>query len=172
MVKKMKNSANPIVDSINKQILEYPTTGFPLGKDNSYKITVSEDLDRGHRHFSGFHWLYPGMFIPGNQTYDTLMDIARITLEKKINSGGGHTGWSASWESCLWGRLRNGDNAVKALKKILDKYLSKNLLGLHPKLLPNIQSCVTCYGAVPPNQISAGDTTSRGMTTADSSVVS
>lgn len=30
-------------------------------------ITVTEDGDPGHRHFSSMHWLYPGIFLPSDE---------------------------------------------------------------------------------------------------------
>jgi hypothetical protein len=167
----MKNSANPVISESTGLILEYPINTFPLSlsrpnssSSSSPSIHLDESLDPGHRHFSSLHWLYPGIFQP--HLSSTLLSATTKTLSNKIQSGGGHTGWSAAWETCLWSRLRQNNQATSALKKLLTRYLSRNLLGLHPKLAPNHQNCVTCYHPRP----TSGDTNHRGMTTSDSSV--
>ena len=33
----------------------------------SAPMTVTEDGDPGHRHFSSMHWLYPGTFLPSDE---------------------------------------------------------------------------------------------------------
>ena len=33
----------------------------------STPMTVTEDGDPGHRHFSSMHWLYPGTFLPSDE---------------------------------------------------------------------------------------------------------
>lgn len=166
----MKNSANPIVSDATGLILEYPTDLLPLTSSNSlsHSIKVDEIFDQGHRHFSSFHWLYPGVFHP--HLSSSLLQATKATMTKKIQSGGGHTGWSAAWEISLWSRLRESQSTEKAMKKLLSKYVTRNLFGLHPKLAPNKQNCVTCYGPFSSSQIPHGDTEHRGMTTADASV--
>lgn len=148
-------------------ILEYTTETFPVSRNSSTSsntLRVDESLDQGHRHFSSFHWLYPGLFQPLSPT---LLKATTKTLSKKIQSGGGHTGWSAAWEVCLWSRLRQSTSATTALKKLLDRFFTRNLFGLHPKLGPNKPNCVTCYA---PLTQAKGDTDHRGMTTSDGSV--
>ena len=45
--------------------------------------------------------------------------------------GGGHTGWSGAWVANLWTRLKNGDNALMAIKQVLKKNTAYNLFDLH-----------------------------------------
>jgi hypothetical protein len=175
----MKNSAVPIIHPSTNQILEYPIYNLPLTASKTKAIQLSETLDRGHRHFSSLHWLYPGTFIPfdlkGRVSYHEgdeyeMIQATKTTLGAKIAAGGGHTGWSAAWETCLWARLRKGTNSLTSLKKLFAKYLSRNLFGLHPKLQPSQSNCETCYA--PSTHAPRGDTVSRGMSTGDASVVS
>lgn len=139
VVQKMMNAANPVVSPLTGLVLEYPTRLSELR---------SEGFDNGHRHFSHLHWLYPGTFLP--HSANTSTDIFRAagkTLSAKISSGGGHTGWSKMWESCLWARLRNGHQVGNAIHEGLSKYFTpEGLMGLHPKLGPSdVQGCNTCF---------------------------
>ncbi|RYY68845.1 hypothetical protein EON63_24355, partial [archaeon] len=97
---------------------------------------VDEDMDRGHRHFSGFHFLFPALFPPAHSAslLEQVMDqlkkplVASFSpsssnpgdqqvvqaylgslraLHKKREAGGGHTGWSAAWESVLYAHVYN-----------------------------------------------------------------
>jgi hypothetical protein len=64
-------------------------------------------LDAGHRHWSGVWAMYPGRQISPNRTPE-LAKAARRTIELKLRSDGGHTGWSAAWLASLWTRLHDG----------------------------------------------------------------
>jgi hypothetical protein len=106
-------------------------------------MTIKARVDLAHRHFSGLHWLYPGTFIP--MKGESLLEPARMALLTKSQAGGGHTGWSAAWEACLWARARDPEKAFLALSKVLTRYSAPNLLGLHPQLMKT-GACPTCYG--------------------------
>jgi hypothetical protein len=170
LIRRMKNSANPVISERTGLILEYPINTFPLSSNGSSSplsplIQLDESLDPGHRHFSSLHWFYPGVFHP--HLTSSLFSATLKTLSyKTIQSNGGHTGWSAAWETCLWSRLRKPNETINAMKKLIQNYFSRNLFGLHPKLAPSHQNCVTCYGPHP----SPGDTNRRGMITTDSSI--
>ena len=146
----------------------------------SGETVFSEDLDPGHRHFSGLHWLYPNTFLPflpdyspqpptdarkktsteneetksdtseKNTKYLTLKRAAYNTLRTKTERGGGHTGWSATWEAALYARLHQPTAALNALTKLVTRYLAPNLLCLHPPLeaLNDVQ-CSTCFNESP-----------------------
>lgn len=65
----------------------------------------------------------------------------------QIAAGGGHTGWSAAWEACLWSRLQRPEQALAALLRLLKRFSAENLLSLHPALEPSgEEQCATCYG--------------------------
>jgi alpha-L-fucosidase 2 len=93
-----------------------------------------EDFDEpepGHRHISHLFALHPGNQITPSGTPD-LAKAARTTLERRLSSGGGHTGWSRAWIINFWSRLGDGDNAHEHLKLLLSKSTSDNLFDLHP----------------------------------------
>ncbi|MBE5796594.1 MAG: glycoside hydrolase family 95 protein [Clostridiales bacterium] len=84
----------------------------------------------GHRHISHLFALYPGRQI----TADTPAEFAaaRATLEKRLNCGGGHTGWSRAWIMCLWARLRDGEKAGENIRLLLERSTLPNLFDNHP----------------------------------------
>jgi len=61
-----------------------------------------------------------------------LAKAARITLERRLAHGGGHTGWSRAWIINMWARLQDGDNAYKNIIELLKKSTLPNLFDNHP----------------------------------------
>ena len=58
-----------------------------------------EDFDEpepGHRHMSHLYALHPGDQITLRGTPE-LAKAARVSLERRLAAGGGHTGWSRAW---------------------------------------------------------------------------
>jgi alpha-L-fucosidase 2 len=53
-------------------------------------------------------------------------------LEKRLASGGGHTGWSRAWIICFWARLGDGDRAGDNIQSLLAKSTLPNLFDTHP----------------------------------------
>jgi alpha-L-fucosidase 2 len=90
-----------------------------------------EEEDPGHRHISHLFALYPGDLISASATPD-LARAARITLERRLAHGGGHTGWSRAWIINLWARLRDGEKAYENVLELLRKSTLNNLFDNHP----------------------------------------
>lgn len=121
--------------------------------------SASEELiveDKGHRHWSSMHWLYPSSFVPfsiganfeSNKTAGRLLKIAAIrSMLEKCSSGGGHTGWSAIWGSSLWARLGESDHVWTLIKRTIQSYRTENFMGLHPSLQQKDfgDDCETCF---------------------------
>src|SRR5207247_682437 len=61
-----------------------------------------------------------------------LAKAARISLERRLASGGGHTGWSRAWIVNFWARLGDGDKAHEHLIALLGKSTLPNLFDDHP----------------------------------------
>src|SRR5207253_3167760 len=57
---------------------------------------------------------------------------ARTTLERRLEHGGGRTGWSRAWIINFWDRLEEGDLAYENLLALLRKSTLPNLFDLHP----------------------------------------
>jgi alpha-L-fucosidase 2 len=94
----------------------------------------SEDYDEpepGHRHISHLFALHPGKQITRRGTPE-LAKAAKATLERRLQHGGGHTGWSRAWIINFWARLGEGEAAFENLLALLRKSTAPNLLDLHP----------------------------------------
>ena len=84
----------------------------------------------GHRHISHLFALYPGDLI--NTGTPELQRAARITLERRLAHGGGHTGWSRAWIINMWARLRDGEKAYENVLALLRRSTLSNLFDNHP----------------------------------------
>jgi alpha-L-fucosidase 2 len=93
-------------------------------------IKEYEEAEPGHRHMSHLFGLHPGTQI----TPDTpeLYTAARATLERRLQNGGGHTGWSRAWIINHYARLRDGNECYKHLRLLLEKSTLPNLFDNHP----------------------------------------
>jgi len=85
----------------------------------------------GHRHMSHLYTIYPSPVFTWNKTPDW-MEAGRKSLEMRLKSGGGYTGWSAAWIVNLRARLRDGEKAGEAVSKLLTQSTHKNLFDTHP----------------------------------------
>ncbi|MED5018784.1 glycoside hydrolase family 95 protein, partial [Paenibacillus chibensis] len=54
------------------------------------------------------------------------------TLERRLASGGGHTGWSRAWIINFWARLQDGDKAYENVRALLEHSTLPNLFDNHP----------------------------------------
>lgn len=90
-----------------------------------------EELEPGHRHISHLFGVYPDNQINAEDTPE-LFAAARKSLEKRIKSGSGSTGWSEAWITALWARFGDGNNANISIQKLLQELTSDSLLDVHP----------------------------------------
>lgn len=148
------------------------------GEDFDDRLIIDEEFDRGHRHYSGMHWLYPNIFHTFNTSVQrSLYTAAKNTLNLKRNDGGGHTSWSAGWEALLYARLGDGDSSFDSIQRILMKYSAPNMLSLHPALMTKAienTDCKTCFEELNIAQLGpdAAASPQRGMTTITDAKVS
>ncbi|UUZ94232.1 hypothetical protein LJK87_06385 [Paenibacillus sp. P25] len=63
-----------------------------------------DEAEPGHRHISHLFALHPGTKISPNVAPE-LAAAARVTLERRLSNGGGHTGWSRAWIVNFWARV-------------------------------------------------------------------
>lgn len=89
-----------------------------------------EETEPGHRHISHLFGLYPGNII--NPQTPELFEAAKRTLERRLQNGGGHTGWSRAWIINFYARLLDGENAYRNVMALLQKSTLKNLFDTHP----------------------------------------
>lgn len=90
-----------------------------------------EELEVGHRHISQLFALYPAQQIRKDKT-PKLAEAAEKTLDRRLENGGGHTGWSKAWIILFFARLWNGKKAYQNLQELLAEATLDNLLDNHP----------------------------------------
>lgn len=90
-----------------------------------------DEPDPGHRHISHLFALHPGDQITLRGTPD-LAKAARTSLERRLQAGSGHTGWSRAWIINFWARLEEGDTAHENIVALLAKSTHPNLFDNHP----------------------------------------
>ncbi len=81
----------------------------------------SEDYEEnspGMSHVSHLFALYPSDEITLRGTPE-LAKAARVSLERRVQNGGGRSGWSSGWYSDLWARLEDGDRAYQHVRNLL-----------------------------------------------------
>jgi alpha-L-fucosidase 2 len=103
-----------------------------IGKDSTIMEWI-EDYDEwepGHRHMSHLLGLYPLAQITP-ETPD-LFQAAKRTIEKRLQHGGGHTGWSRAWMINFFARLHESESAHKHLMLLMRKSVLSNLFDTHP----------------------------------------
>jgi alpha-L-fucosidase 2 len=90
-----------------------------------------DEPDPGHRHISHLFALHPDNQITLRGTPE-LARAARVSLERRLKAGSGHTGWSRAWIINFWARLEEGNLAHENLVALLAKSTLANLLDNHP----------------------------------------
>ncbi|MCM3782229.1 glycoside hydrolase family 95 protein [Neobacillus mesonae] len=90
-----------------------------------------EELEPGHRHISHLFALHPGSQITLKSTPD-LAGSARTTLERRLQNGGGHTGWSRAWILNMWARLEDKELSYENVMELLRSSTLPNLFCDHP----------------------------------------
>ncbi|MDO7907886.1 glycoside hydrolase family 95 protein [Paenibacillus sp. JX-17] len=94
-------------------------------------FTDFDESEPGHRHVSHLFSLYPGSRINRRDTPE-LLEAARVSLERRIRHGGGHTGWSCAWLINLYARLLDAETAYRFVRTLLAKSTYPNLFDAHP----------------------------------------
>ncbi len=104
-----------------------------VGSEGQILEWVSEyrEAEPGHRHISHLYALHPSSQIQPDTTPE-LARAARKTLQRRLENGGGHTGWSRAWIINMYARLWEGENAYGNLVALLKKSTLPNLLDFHP----------------------------------------
>lgn len=90
-----------------------------------------EELEVGHRHISQLFALYPAQQIRKDQT-PKLAQAAEKTLDRRLENGGGHTGWSKAWIILFFARLWKKEKAYQNLQELLAEATLDNLMDNHP----------------------------------------
>lgn len=93
-------------------------------------INDYDEAEPGHRHMSHLFGLHPGTQITPETP--VLFAAAQKTIERRLSSGGGHTGWSRAWIINFYARLLNGEEAFKHIQLLFAKSTLDNLWDNHP----------------------------------------
>lgn len=89
-----------------------------------------EEYEPGHRHISHGFGLYPAAQI--TKKTPELLSAIKVSMDRRLAAGGGHTGWSRAWLICLFARLKNGADAYKNLRALFTNSTLYNLFDNHP----------------------------------------
>jgi len=89
-----------------------------------------EEYEPGHRHVSHAFGLYPGWSI--NRSTPEFYKALRVSLDRRLATGGGHTGWSRAWLINLFARFRDGAATYENIRALLSKSTLPNLFDNHP----------------------------------------
>ncbi|AEM74445.1 glycosyl hydrolase family 95 catalytic domain-containing protein [Caldicellulosiruptor acetigenus] len=132
---KKANNVLKLNDEIVEKI-EYALNKLPpikIGKHGQIQEWIEdyEEAEPGHRHISHLFGLYPEDQITFEKT-PHLFKAAKKTLQRRLDYGSGHTGWSRAWIICFWARLKEGDKAYENILELLKKSTLPNLLDNHP----------------------------------------
>jgi alpha-L-fucosidase 2 len=127
---KMMHESPAFADSLLKAIAKLPPTR--VGKSGTIMEWIEdyEEAEPGHRHISHLFGLHPGTQITPETT--ELFQAAGKTIEHRLASGGGHTGWSRAWIVNFYARLLEGGEAHTHLQALLGKSTLPNLFDTHP----------------------------------------
>lgn len=89
------------------------------------------EKEPGHRHISHLYGLHPSDQITKDGTPE-LARAAELTLQKRLEGGGGHTGWSRAWIMNHYAKLWDGEKAHGNLQQLFARSTLPNLFDNHP----------------------------------------
>lgn len=89
-----------------------------------------EETEPEHRHISHMFGLYPSDQI--NENTPALYEAAKKTVARRLQFGGGATGWSRAWIVNFYARLKNGGEALRHLSYLVSNCTADNLFDMHP----------------------------------------
>lgn len=116
-IKQMKERLIPTQIGTHGQIMEW---------EKDY-----DEAEPGHRHISHLYGLHPSEQILSDATPE-LAKAARVTLNRRLAGGGGHTGWSRAWIINHYAKLWDGEEAFDNLHKLLKNSTLPNMFDNHP----------------------------------------
>lgn len=124
-----------VSDELDRQIAEACGRLIPtrIGSDGRILEWCEEyeEKEPGHRHISHLYGLHPSDQITKDGTPD-LAAAAERTLQKRLEEGGGHTGWSRAWIMNHYAKLWDGERAHGNLLQLFARSTLPNLFDNHP----------------------------------------
>lgn len=129
----LENIARDRASAVESALSRLPSTFVSpnTGTIQEWGSNDFEEIELGHRHISHLYALYPGNAL--TVTSDPkLVAAAKSTLRRRLEHGGGHTGWSRAWLINFWARLRQPTECSKNNEALLEDSTLPNMLGNHP----------------------------------------
>lgn len=124
-----------VSDELDRQIVKACERLIPtrIGSDGRILEWCEEyeEKEPGHRHISHLYGLHPSDQITKDGTPE-LARAAELTLRKRLEGGGGHTGWSRAWIMNHYAKLWDGEQAHENLRQLLIRSTLPNLFDNHP----------------------------------------
>lgn len=127
-ISKIIKGDKKILLRLEEALCKLPNT--KIDSDNTIKEWNHDfkEAEPGHRHISHLYGLFPS----DQFNCDKLKIAAKNTIKKRLMNGGGHTGWSKAWITCMYTRLNEGDLAYNSFEEFMKNSTSKVGLDLHP----------------------------------------
>ncbi|MDX2053600.1 MAG: glycoside hydrolase family 95 protein [Polyangiaceae bacterium] len=122
---------------------------FQIGKHGQLQEWQEdyEEQEPGHRHVSHLYGVHPANLMTPNRLPE-FFEAARVSLKRRMEAGGGHTGWSRAAICCLWARFGEAEQAYVHLSHLLTDYNTKSLLDTHPMPQGDVFQIDGNFGAV------------------------
>ncbi|MDO4303148.1 MAG: glycoside hydrolase family 95 protein [Bacillota bacterium] len=124
-----------VEDELNEQIRQARERLIPtrIGKHGNIMEWPEdfEEWEPGHRHISHLYGLHPSEQITVDGTPE-LAEAARVTLERRLSAGAGHTGWSRAWITNHYAKLWDGEKAYENIERLFADSTYLNLFDKHP----------------------------------------
>ncbi len=128
---KILDKDSGLIDRANSILERLPQLGVGRYGQLREWLEDYDEAEPGHRHISHLYGVYPGSSITWQETPE-LMRAAKITLERRLSFGGGHTGWSRAWIIGLWAKFLDGEKAYENFRALLADSTFPNLMDNHP----------------------------------------
>lgn len=89
------------------------------------------EAEPGHRHMSHMYCWHPGTQVLLHRQPD-LAAAVRKSIERRLASGGGGTGWSCAWLINHWARMEDAGGAYNQVMVLLRRSTYPNMFDAHP----------------------------------------
>ncbi|KAL6410931.1 alpha-l-fucosidase [Ilyonectria robusta] len=108
-----------------------PLTLNEAGLIQEWGLNDYQEDEPGHRHISHLFGLHPADIISPVKSPE-LTEAARKVLQRRMDHGGGHTGWSRAWLLNLHARLLDAEACGENMDLLLGNSTLPNMLDTHP----------------------------------------
>ncbi len=118
-------------EELSEAVARLPS--YQIGGDGTLQEWINdyEEAEPGHRHISHLFAFHPGNQFTLRET-PVLSQAVRNALERRLEHGGGHTGWSRAWLINQWARFEEGELAHENLLALFGQSTLPNLFDTHP----------------------------------------